>query len=105
MITTQTVEWLLSGLVEEELEVRRFANLVVEATDGAPLQEDDWVGHVLTVGGACGCGWTCTHKRCVRRQHRPGHRQRIRGCCDDRQGAAGRPRRLRLDRPRPAGSP
>jgi hypothetical protein len=51
LITTQTVEWL-GGLVEEPLEVRRFRpNLVVEATDGAPLQEDTWVGHVLTVGG------------------------------------------------------
>ncbi|HZG95891.1 MAG TPA: MOSC domain-containing protein [Mycobacteriales bacterium] len=50
LITTQTVEWL-SGLVEEELEMRRFRpNLVVESTDGGPLQEDTWVGHVLTVG-------------------------------------------------------
>ncbi len=51
LITTQTVA-KLGDLVGAELEARRFRpNLLVEATDDEPFQEDDWVGDLLRIGG------------------------------------------------------
>ena len=51
LITTQTVA-ALAAMVGIELSVLRFRpNLVVTANDGAPFQEDAWVGSVLRVGG------------------------------------------------------
>lgn len=50
LITTQSVT-RLGELVGSDLDVRRFRpNLVVEAADGAPFLEDDWVGCVLHIG-------------------------------------------------------
>ena len=38
-------------MVGDRLDVSRFRpNLLVEATDEAPFQEDDWVGRVLHIG-------------------------------------------------------
>ena len=50
VITTQTLS-RLGEMVGDRLDVSRFRpNLLVEATDGAPFQEDDWVGRVLQIG-------------------------------------------------------
>jgi uncharacterized protein YcbX len=39
-------------MVRAQLDVQRFRpNILVEAADQAPFQEDDWVGHVLRIGG------------------------------------------------------
>ena len=51
LITTQTIAQLgeSTGL---QLDVQRFRpNILVEATDAAPFQEDSWVGSVLCIGG------------------------------------------------------
>jgi uncharacterized protein len=51
LITTGTIA-RLSEIVGAHLEVQRFRpNLLVEAADGAPFAEDDWVGSVLRIGG------------------------------------------------------
>jgi len=51
LVTTQTLS-ALGEMVGDRLEVTRFRpNLLVEATDEAPFQEDDWVGRVLQIGG------------------------------------------------------
>ncbi len=51
LITTQTVAQL-SAMVGSPLAVERFRpNILVEASDGSPFAEDDWVGHVLRIGG------------------------------------------------------
>jgi uncharacterized protein len=51
LVTTQTLA-RLGEMVGAELDVRRFRpNIVVEAARQAPFQEDDWVGHVLRIGG------------------------------------------------------
>ena len=50
LITTQTVA-RLSDSVGARLDVQRFRpNLLVEAADPAPFQEDDWVGRTLRIG-------------------------------------------------------
>lgn len=50
LITTQSVAGL-GGLLQRELDVRRFRpNLVIEATDDAAFPEDAWVGRVLRIG-------------------------------------------------------
>jgi uncharacterized protein YcbX len=50
VVTTQTLS-ALGEMVGDRLDVSRFRpNLLVEATDEAPFQEDDWVGHVLQIG-------------------------------------------------------
>jgi len=51
LITTQTIA-RLGETVGTRLEVQRFRpNMLVEASDPAPFQEDEWVGRVLTIGG------------------------------------------------------
>lgn len=51
LITTQTVAEV-GGWLDLELPARRFRpNLLVEALDGEPFQEDAWIGSVLRVGG------------------------------------------------------
>jgi MOSC domain-containing protein len=51
LITTQTIA-RLGETVGTPLDVKRFRpNILVEAADAAPFQEDDWVGCVLQVGG------------------------------------------------------
>jgi uncharacterized protein len=51
LISTQTIA-RLGELVGARLEVQRFRpNILVEATEQAPFQEDDWVGCVLRIGG------------------------------------------------------
>ncbi|HKQ13023.1 MAG TPA: MOSC N-terminal beta barrel domain-containing protein [Steroidobacteraceae bacterium] len=51
LITTQTIA-RLGEAVGTPLDVKRFRpNILVEAADAAPFQEDDWVGCVLQVGG------------------------------------------------------
>ena len=51
LVTTQTLS-ALGEMVGDRLDVSRFRpNLLVEATDDAPFQEDDWVGRVLQIGG------------------------------------------------------
>jgi len=51
LVTTQTLS-ALGEMVGDRLEVSRFRpNLLVEATDEAPFQEDDWVGRMLQIGG------------------------------------------------------
>jgi uncharacterized protein YcbX len=50
LITTQTIAWLGES-VGDRLDVARFRpNILVDAFDGAPFAEDDWVGHVLQIG-------------------------------------------------------
>ena len=50
LITTQTIA-RLSDSVGARLDVQRFRpNLLVEAADPAPFQEDDWVGRTLRIG-------------------------------------------------------
>lgn len=50
VITTQTLS-RLGEMVGDRLDVSRFRpNLLVEAIDEAPFQEDDWVGRVLNIG-------------------------------------------------------
>src|SRR3954468_20328356 len=47
LITTQTVEHV-AGWLDLELEPERFRpNLLVEAANGEPFQEDAWIGSVL----------------------------------------------------------
>lgn len=51
LVTTQTLS-ALGEMVGDRLDVSRFRpNLLVEATDAAPFQEDHWVGRVLQIGG------------------------------------------------------
>ena len=51
LVTTQTLS-ALGEMVGDRLDVSRFRpNLLVEATDEAPFQEDHWVGRVLQIGG------------------------------------------------------
>jgi uncharacterized protein YcbX len=51
LVTTQTLA-RLGEMVGASLDVSRFRpNLLVEAADDAPFQEDDWVGRVLQIGG------------------------------------------------------
>lgn len=51
LITTQTIA-RLGEIVGEKLDVQRFRpNILVDAVEDAPFQEDDWVGHVLRLGG------------------------------------------------------
>lgn len=50
LITTQTVS-RLGEMVGDELDVLRFRpNILVEADEDTPFQEDGWVGRVLRVG-------------------------------------------------------
>lgn len=52
LLTTQTVAGL-GALVGAPLDVQRFRpNLLIDAPDGGPFPEDDWVGSVLRIGGA-----------------------------------------------------
>lgn len=51
IITTQTIA-RLGEMVGVGLDVQRFRpNILVEAADAAPFSEDNWVGHVLRIGG------------------------------------------------------
>lgn len=51
LITTQTIT-RLSEIVGENLDVQRFRpNILVDAAEDAPFQEDSWVGRVLRFGG------------------------------------------------------
>lgn len=51
LITTQTVA-RLGEMVGDKLDVLRFRpNILVEADDNEPFQEDSWVGRILTMGG------------------------------------------------------
>ncbi len=51
LITTQTIT-RLGASVGDQLDVMRFRpNILVEAADDAPFQEDAWVGRVLRFGG------------------------------------------------------
>ncbi len=51
LITTQTVDQL-GEWIGETLDVQRFRpNVLVEASDDLPFQEDDWVGCVIRLGG------------------------------------------------------
>lgn len=51
LITTQTVA-KLGEMVGEELAALRFRpNILVEADDNEPFQEDTWVGRILKIGG------------------------------------------------------
>ena len=50
LITTQTIA-RLSEMVGAQLDVKRFRpNILVEAADAVPFQEDDWVGCILQIG-------------------------------------------------------
>jgi hypothetical protein len=50
LVTTQTIA-RLGEMVGAPLDVKRFRpNLLVEAADDAPFQEDDWVGCILRIG-------------------------------------------------------
>lgn len=50
LVTTQTLS-RLGEMVGMSLDVSRFRpNLLVEAADESPFQEDDWVGRVLQIG-------------------------------------------------------
>tara|TARA_R110002096_G_scaffold65006_1_gene158261 strand:- start:38374 stop:39030 length:657 start_codon:yes stop_codon:yes gene_type:complete len=50
LITTQTVAEL-GNIVGAALDVRRFRpNILVEATDDTPFQEDAWLGRVIRIG-------------------------------------------------------
>ncbi len=52
LITTQTIA-RLGEIVGEELDVQRFRpNILVDAAEDIPFQEDNWVGRVLQLGGA-----------------------------------------------------
>jgi hypothetical protein len=52
LITTQSIA-ALGELVGSRLGVERFRpNILLEAADPGPFVEDDWVGHVLRMGGA-----------------------------------------------------
>ena len=51
LVTTQTLA-RLGEMVGTPLDVARFRpNILMEASDAAPFQEDDWVGRVLRIGG------------------------------------------------------
>lgn len=51
LVTTQTIA-RLGEMVGVPLDVRRFRpNILVEAAEAAPFQEDDWVGRTLRIGG------------------------------------------------------
>ena len=51
LITTQTIA-RLGEMVGAPLEVQRFRpNILVEAAEADPFQEDGWVGCVLRIGG------------------------------------------------------
>lgn len=51
LITMQTIA-RLGEIVGEELDVQRFRpNILVDAAEDAPFQEDGWVGHILRFGG------------------------------------------------------
>ena len=51
LITTQTIA-RLGEMVGEELDVQRFRpNILVDTVEDTPFQEDEWVGHVLRLGG------------------------------------------------------
>lgn len=51
LITTQTIAQV-GEIVGEKLDVQRFRpNFLVDAVEGIPFQEDDWVGKVLRLGG------------------------------------------------------
>lgn len=51
LITTQTVREL-GEMVGSDLSAERFRpNILVDAADGAPFEEDSWVGHQLSIGG------------------------------------------------------
>ena len=50
LITTQTIG-RLGEIVGQDLDVQRFRpNILVEAADAAPFQEDEWVGRTLRIG-------------------------------------------------------
>lgn len=52
LITTQTID-RLGEMVGEKLDVQRFRpNILVDAEDDTPFQEDAWVGKVLRFGSA-----------------------------------------------------
>lgn len=51
LVTTQTLA-RLGEMVGTPLDVARFRpNILMEASDAAPFQEDDWVGRILNIGG------------------------------------------------------
>jgi len=51
LVSTQTLG-ALGELAGRELDAQRFRpNLLIEAADGAPYQEEAWVGAVLRIGG------------------------------------------------------
>ena len=51
LVSTQTLA-ALGELAGRELDPQRFRpNLLIEAADGAPFQEEAWVGAVLRIGG------------------------------------------------------
>ena len=51
LVSTQTLA-ALGELAGRELDAQRFRpNLLIEASDGAPYQEEAWVGAVLRIGG------------------------------------------------------
>ena len=51
LVSTQTLA-ALGALAGRELDAQRFRpNLLIEAADGAPYQEEAWVGAVVRIGG------------------------------------------------------
>ena len=51
LVTTQSLA-RLGEMVGTPLDVARFRpNILMEASDAAPFQEDDWVGRTLNIGG------------------------------------------------------
>jgi uncharacterized protein len=51
LITTQSIASLVAA-IGSPLDPRRFRpNILVEAIDPAPFQEDEWVGRILCIGG------------------------------------------------------
>jgi uncharacterized protein len=51
LITTRTISHL-SECIGTPLEVQRFRpNILIEGADQKPFQEDDWLGHVIRIGG------------------------------------------------------
>jgi hypothetical protein len=92
LITTQTIA-RLGETVGAALDVQRFRpNILVQATDDAPFQEDDWVGCVVHIG-AMAMRVDKRDGRCVVITIDPATTQRnsdiLRSVARDRQGCLG----------------
>ena len=97
LITTQTIA-RLGETVGAALDVQRFRpNILVQAADDAPFQEDDWVGCVLHIG-AMAMRVDKRDGRCVVITIDPDdHAARSRHPAQRRSRSSGLPRCLRLD--------